>query len=127
MSVPPPAAAMSPRHVDPYMPWIGKYWSSRMTVASGRPYRPDAIASAAARYTGDQRSTSPTWCGTVASAAATRSQSANVGASGFSQKIGSPRADAASTAARCPAVHVHTHTTSTVSSNASSVGCGSPP
>ena len=29
------------------MPWIGKYWSSRRTVASGRPYSPLATISAA--------------------------------------------------------------------------------
>ena len=63
--------------------------------AAGRSF-PDATSSAARANTGAYRSTSPTWCGTRASSVATRSQSAYVGASGFSQKTARP----ASTAAR---------------------------
>ena len=50
----------------------------------------------------------------VRAAAATRVADARSGASGFSQKTGRPASTASSTASRCAAVHVHTHTTSTL-------------
>jgi hypothetical protein len=37
MSVPPPATSTSARHAESYCPWLGKYWSSRIVTAIGRP------------------------------------------------------------------------------------------
>ncbi len=124
MSVPPPALSTSLRQVEPYIPWIGKYWSSRRMSAIGLPKRPDPTASAACRNTGAWRSTSPTWCGTESSSDAIFRQSSIVGASGFSQKTARPRSTAACTAGRWPAVHVQIQATSTASSASSIVAAG---
>ena len=90
--------ATSLRHVEPYMPWIGKYWSSRSTVASGRPYSPRRDrARRRSRNTGAQRSTSPTWCGTRSSAAATRSHVGEVGRERLLAEDGAARVGRGST------------------------------
>ena len=94
------------------MPWIGKYWSSRID----RRERPAVLARSRrspprVRNTGAQRSTSPTWCGTRSSERRDPGRRREVGRRAASRRTpAGPRSAAASTAARCAAVHVHTHT-----------------
>ena len=122
ISVPPPAAATSLRHVDPYMPWIGKYWSSRSV---GRERPPVVARTRSARRRSRTRARSaargrPDAARVRARRRPARSRRAS-GASGFSQKIG-PRLRRPRIRPRrgAPAVHVQTHTTSTASTSSSS-------
>ncbi len=112
---PPPAWVTSARHFEPpYLPWIGKYWSSRKTAAMGRPSSPDRTRSRRARNTGADRSTRPAWAGTPASVTTSvraRAPARSV-ANGFSQKTARPAVAAASTAWPWAEVGVQTQTAS---------------
>ena len=96
ISVPPPALSTSLRQVDPYIPWIGKYWSSRRTSAIGLPYRPerDDLGRRAGRPARAAARARP-GAARGSSSSPIRRQSAIVGASGFSQKTGRPASTAA--------------------------------
>src|ERR1700693_5423886 len=114
MRVPPAVSVGSLRHALACAPRIGKSWSSRIVTLSNLPTSGASNIVLITLYTGENRSTRPTWLITPDAliAAATADASAAVSASGFSQKICLPASAAAIQTLRCIAVGVQIHTAS---------------
>ncbi len=61
ISTPEPARERSPRQVEAYIPWVGRYWSSRSTTCMTGPSAPSTSRWRRATSAGVERRTSPTW------------------------------------------------------------------
>ena len=121
ISTPEPARERSPRQVEAYIPWVGRYWSSRSTTCMTEPSAPSASRWRRATSAGVERRTSPTWLTQPGpwTSSATRRASSRSRPRGFSHSTATPASAAAPTPSRCAAVQVATTSASQAAATAS--------